>query len=474
MVFSSLTFLFFFLPITLFIYYVSPKKLKNIVLLIVSLFFYAWGEPIYIALMIFSACVDYFHGLLIHKYRLINRLKAKVVLISSLIVNIGILTFFKYADFLIDSVNVLVGTGMDPLHLSLPIGISFYTFQTMSYSIDIYRGQVLPQKNPISLALYVSLFPQLIAGPIVRYQTIAEELQRREWNPSQFSDGIKIFIIGLGKKVLLANNIGLLWNDIQNQSPTELSVLTAWLGIIAFSLQIYFDFSGYSDMAVGLGKMFGFNFPRNFHYPYISKSVTEFWRRWHISLGTWFRDYVYIPLGGSRKGKLLNFRNLFIVWGITGLWHGASWNFVLWGLYFGVLIAIEKAGWLNILKKMNPVFQHAYLLFVVLISWVLFVFEDFMEGLEYAKIMFGLSMNNLYDTQFLYYFYTHIVLLIILLIASTPALFAFRHTYISKQSKTVISIVDHVVIPTYYLLILLLSTSYLVDASYNPFLYFRF
>ena len=300
--------------------------------------------------------------------------------------------------------NALFNTGIEPLNLPLPIGISFYTFQTMSYSIDIYRGLVRPQKNPITLALYVTLFPQLIAGPIVRYETIVKELQHRTLNITQFSDGVRIFIIGLGKKVLIANTIGELWFEIQSQSISELTILTAWLGIIAFAFQIYFDFSGYSDMAVGLGKMFGFNFPRNFSYPYISKNVSEFWRRWHISLGSWFRDYVFIPLGGSKKGKFVTYRNLFIVWGITGLWHGASWNFVMWGLYFGIIIAIEKAGLLKILSKVHPFFQHMYLLVLILISWVLFVFDDFKMGLHYVKVMFGLETSILFDTQFLYYF----------------------------------------------------------------------
>ncbi|MFD1928001.1 MBOAT family O-acyltransferase [Sporosarcina siberiensis] len=474
MVFSSLTFIFFFLPFALLVYYISPKKMKNIVLLVVSLLFYAWGEPIYIFLMLFSATIDYFHGLLIFKYRISQKIKAKMALISSLIVNISILTFFKYADFLVDNLNNVLSMNIAPLDLPLPIGISFYTFQTMSYSIDVYRGHVKPQKNPITLALYVTLFPQLIAGPIVRYERIEKELQNRTWNAQQFSDGVRIFIIGLGKKVLIANTIGQLWFNIENQSINELTIFTAWLGIMAFAFQIFFDFSGYSDMAIGLGKMFGFNFPKNFNYPYISKSVTEFWRRWHISLGSWFRDYVYFPLGGSRKGKLITYRNLFIVWGITGLWHGASWNFILWGLYFGVIIAIEKAGLLKVLNKIHPFFQHFYLLFIVLISWVLFVFEDFSKGIQYAKVMFGISTNAFYDTQFFYYLYTNIILFLIAAIASTPVI-----KYVNLKVLTKLS--DHIRIPIqkfvplfFYIFILFLSTAYLVDDSFNPFLYFRF
>lgn len=469
-VFSSLVFLFFFLPITLFIYFISPRKLKNAVLLIVSLVFYAWGEPVYILLMVFSAFVDYFHGLFIHKYRQNHAWKAKLVLLSSLIINIGILTFFKYADFLVENVNALFGTELETLHLPLPIGLSFYTFQTMSYAIDIYRGRVLPQKNPIDLAMYVAFFPQLVAGPIVRYETIAKELHERKLSILQFAEGVKFFCIGLGKKVLLANNIGLLWSHIQNQDASELTVLTAWLGIIAFALQIYFDFSGYSDMAVGLGKMFGFNFPRNFHYPYLSKSVTEFWRRWHITLGTWFRDYVYIPLGGNRVGKFSYFRNVLVVWGLTGLWHGASWNFIFWGLYFALIISIEKAGWQKILSRLHPIFQHLYLLFLILISWVLFVFEDFASGLMYIKIMLGLSANELYDTQFLYYIYTNFILLFVCIIASTPVILSLRQRLKGRAATFVGTWIQ----PVLYMIIFFLSTAYLVDESYNPFLYFRF
>jgi alginate O-acetyltransferase complex protein AlgI len=395
--------------------------------------------------------------------------KAKLFLVSSLLVNIGLLSFFKYADFLIENINLLIGTEWEPLELPLPIGISFYTFQTMSYAIDVYRGRLLPQKNPISFAMYVSFFPQLIAGPIVRYEDMAEDLNQRRLNLSLFADGVKIFIIGLGKKVLLANNIGLLWNQIQSQNVNELTVMTAWLGIIAFAFQLYFDFSGYSDMAVGLGKMFGFHFPRNFHYPYISKSVTEFWRRWHMTLGSWFRDYVYFPMGGSKKGRFITYRNLLIVWGLTGLWHGASWNFVLWGLYFGIIIAIEKAGWLKIITKLHPIFQHGYLILCILIGWVLFVFEDYSVGLSYLKIMFGFSENSLWDSEFLYYFYTNFILLLIVAVGSTPVMEKVRYSFKCNQKVAI-----QLMLPVCYLIILCLSTAYLVDESYNPFLYFRF
>jgi len=461
MVFSSLVFLFVFLPITLSLYYISPRKMKNLLLLILSLIFYAWGEPIYIFLMIFSAVTDYFHGLLIAKYK--GKYLSKIFLLSSIIINIGVLSFFKYADFFIENINFLLGTDIELLNLPLPIGISFYTFQTMSYTIDVYRGKMQPQKNPIALAMYVCLFPQLIAGPIVRYESIEKELIHRHVSLQQFADGVRLFVIGLGKKVLLANNIGLLWNGIESRSFTELTVISSWLGIIAFALQIYFDFSGYSDMARGLGKMFGFNFPINFQYPYISRSISEFWRRWHMTLGGWFRDYVYFPLGGSRKGQKKLYRNLLIVWGLTGFWHGASWNFVVWGIYFGVLIALEKAGLSKILLRAHPVFQHLYFICFILIGWVLFVFEDLTQGLTYLSIMFGISGNQVLDQQTMYELYTNGVLFIIGIMGAMP----IGKLFINRKIVREIS-------PIIYFVILLLSTAFLVNESYNPFLYFRF
>ena len=420
MVFSSLFFLFFFLPTTLLLYFCGSRKMKNGILLIVSLIFYAWGEPVYIFLMIFSAIADYLHGLFIQKHRLTSLIKARIGLLSSIVINLSLLSFFKYADFLIENVNHFFEMNIDALNLPLPIGLSFYTFQTMSYAIDVYRGKVKAQRNPLTLALYVCLFPQLIAGPIVRYEIIERELKNRYVTLDQFSEGVKIFLIGLGKKVLLANNIGFLWSEIQQQSPAELSVLSAWMGIAAFGLQLYFDFSGYSDMAIGLGKMFGFSFPQNFDYPFVSRSITEFWRRWHMTLGTWFRDYVYIPLGGSRKGKYRLYLNLFIVWGLTGLWHGAAWNFVAWGLYFGVVIAIEKAGLLVLLEKTHPIFQHVYAFIIVMISWTLFVFEDLSMSLTYLKIMFGLSEQALVNERFMYDMYTNVVLFLLAFLGMVP------------------------------------------------------
>ena len=468
MVFSSIFFLFYFLPITLLIYYIVPRKFKNTVLFIASLIFYGWGEPIYITIMIFSTIVDYSHGILIEKYRY-NRQRAKLILLSSIVINLGLLCFFKYTDFFIQNINMLLNTNFSYLGLPLPIGISFYTFQTMSYTIDIYLDKSPVQKNIISFGTYVALFPQLIAGPIVQYNTIAHQLNNRKENISQFSQGIERFVVGLGKKVLLANNIGMLWDEIQRLPISDMTVFTAWLGIIAFSFQIYFDFSGYSDMAIGLGKIFGFDFLENFNYPYISQSITEFWRRWHISLGSWFRDYVYIPLGGNRVGLLKLFRNITIVWFLTGFWHGASWNFILWGIYFGVIIMLEKGFLLKVLSKVHPIIRHIYALFFILIGWVLFSFENIFRGLEYLKIMLGFERLPLYDQRFLYYFTSYGIVLILLILCSTPILKMVLDLLKKKSER-----LEGVVFQLSLLLIMIFSIAYLVDSTYNPFLYFRF
>ncbi len=473
MVFSSLTFLFIFLPITLLLYFISPRKIKNIVLLIGSLIFYAWGEPVYILLMIFSSVVDYTHGILIEKHR-DNDKKARLIVLSSAIINLSLLAFFKYSDFLIENINYLFNTSLATLNLPLPIGISFYTFQTMSYTIDVYRKEAPIQKSPIALATYVTLFPQLIAGPIVRYQTVADQINNRIETSDKFAEGVKRFVIGLGKKVLIANNIGMLWSEIQGINISDLTVLTAWLGIIAFSFQIYFDFSGYSDMAIGLGKMFGFDFLENFNYPYISQSISEFWRRWHMSLGTWFKDYVYIPLGGNRVSKIKVYRNLFIIWFITGLWHGASWNFVVWGLYFGVIIAIEKAGLLKLLENLWKPIRHIYVVFILSISWVFFVFDDISIGLSYLKIMFGFNNTGFFDTHFLYYLCNYIILLIISIICSTPYIKNKHSLLLESINEKHRLFYENIIITVICFGILFFSTAYLVDATYNPFLYFRF
>ncbi len=470
MVFSSLVFLFVFLPLTLLLYFSVPRRLRNTILLIVSLIFYAWGEPIYIILMLFSTVTDFVHGLLVERYRNQPK-KAKLVVLSSITINLGLLVFFKYSTFLLTNINLLFHTNFYIPQMSLPIGISFYTFQTMSYTIDVFRQEAKAKKNMIDLGAYVTMFPQLIAGPIVRYQTIANQLDHRVESEDLFAKGIWRFTIGLGKKVLLANNIGLLWNQIQLTEMSDLSILMAWLGLVAFGFQIYFDFSGYSDMAIGLGYLFGFELLENFNYPYISQSITEFWRRWHISLGSWFRDYVYIPLGGNRKGKKRMYLNLFIVWMLTGLWHGASWNFVLWGLYFGILIIIEKAFLLFWLSRAPRWMRHVYTIILLLIGWGLFAFEDFHQLINYFTVLFGLRNATWVNQETLYYLSQNIILFVLLTIASTPMIRLIGQKLFNSPYG---SVIKAFIVPMICLLILIASTAYLVDSSYNPFLYFRF
>lgn len=472
MVFSSLIFLFIFLPSVLLVYYICPKKFRNLVLFVSSLIFYAWGEPVYITIMIFSTFFDYINGLLIEKYRQNGQLKStKIVLINSIVINLAILFFFKYTDFFISNINLVFKTSIPMLNLALPIGISFYTFQTMSYTIDVYRGEVEAQKNIISFGAFVALFPQLVAGPIVRYKTIASQLDGRKESQEQFANGIHRFVIGLGKKVLLANNIGLVWEQISSLNIETLSVATAWIGAIAFSFQIYFDFSGYSDMAIGLGKMFGFDFLENFNYPYVSKSIAEFWRRWHISLGTWFKEYVYFPLGGNRYGKVKQIRNLLIVWGLTGFWHGASWNFVVWGLYFAVLLIFEKLFLLKYLNQLPKFISHIYTLTFVIFSWVIFAFDDFSKVVLYFKAMFGIN-NLLVDNTAIYLFYTNFILFVFLTISSTEFFKNIKNKMITKHFKNDFKIIA--LKNLLYVLIFLSSITFLVGDSYNPFLYFRF
>ena len=458
MVFSSITFLFYFLPLVILSYFLSPSKLKNLTLLIFSLIFYTFGEPKYIFIMIFSTIVDYIHALIIDKYR--NTLKAKIALISSIVINLSLLVFFKYSNFFISIINSIFSANLDSLNLTLPIGISFYTFQTMSYTIDVYKNEAKPQKNILNLATFITLFPQLVAGPIVRYVDIAKQLDTRNSDIDKIYNGVYRFIIGLSKKILLANNLGIIWSSIKISQYRELSILTSWLGIICFSLQIYFDFSGYSDMAIGLGKIFGFDFLENFNFPYISKSITEFWRRWHISLGLWFRDYVYIPLGGNKVSKLKWFRNIFIVWFLTGLWHGASFNFILWGLYFGFILILEKLFILNILNKLPDFFKHTYTLLLVIIGFVFFEIENLKDIFNYFNAMFNLN-NKFIDSTFIYYLTPNITLIIISIISSTPL---------------IKNILDKNIYIRFIFIILgfILSVSFLVDSSFNPFLYFRF
>lgn len=467
MLFSSISFIYYFLPIIFIFYFSVPYKYKNIVLLTGSLFFYFWGEPIYTLLLLFSTIVDYTHSLIIEKNR--RTKKAKLALISSIIINISMLCFFKYSDFFIENINLLFNTNIKLLNLTLPIGISFFTFQTMSYTIDVYREEAEIQKNPLGLATYVSLFPQLIAGPIVRYKTVAEEINNRKHSFDNFSYGIKRFVIGLSKKVLIANLLGEL-NVIAVNSNND-SVLFYWLAAVAFSLQIYFDFSGYSDMAIGLGRIFGFHFLENFNYPYISKSISEFWNRWHISLGTWFKDYVYIPLGGSHVSTLKRYRNIFIVWFLTGFWHGASWNFILWGLYFGVLIVLEKLCLKKILDKIPNLFRHIYVVFLIILSFVIFNNENTSDILTCFKGMFNLLNIPILNAESLYYLKSYGVIIIMSIIGATPLLKnVLKIASKDKKMSNVINVLE----PLCYVSLMIIVTGYLVDSSFNPFLYFRF
>jgi len=464
MIFSSIIFIFTFLPIVLAIYYISPKKFRNFILLIASLVFYAWGEPIYIFLMIFTTIFNYLMALWIN----IRKGKGKrTLLIITIIVNLLILGYFKYCGFLIEIINNIFHVSIKYTQLALPIGISFYTFQTLSYVVDVYLKKVKVQKNIIDFSTYVTMFPQLVAGPIVKYSDIQRQLKNREESFDNFGIGVEKFIIGLGKKVLLANNIGMLWNTIQAQNLESISVLTAWLGAIAYTMQIYFDFSGYSDMAVGLGRMFGFKFIRNFKYPYISKSVTEFWRRWHISLSSWFKEYVYIPLGGNRAGELKQCRNLLIVWTLTGLWHGASYNFVAWGLYYGIFLIFEKFIFERVLKKLPVLVKKLYTMVIVIVGWVLFAAPTLSWAVKYIKILFFVGKNKFIDGNFKYYFNNNFILLIILILASTPFLKNIFNSIKKSRGGYAISIIIQCTL-------FILAIAYLLNASYNPFLYFRF
>lgn len=468
MVFSSLLFIFLFMPLTILLYYISPKPWRNLILLIASLIFYAWGEPVYIGIMIFSTVFDYANGILIDKYRE-RKGAARAIIIGSIVINLGILCFFKYYGFFVDNINGLFNLNIQRMNLPLPVGISFYTFQTMSYTIDVYLGNVPVQKNIINFGTFVTMFPQLVAGPIVKYGDIQKQLDNRRESLGMFGEGVEVFISGLAKKVLLANNIGILWSQIKAMPMQELSVVSAWIGIIAFTFQIYFDFSGYSDMAIGLGKMFGFDLMKNFDYPYTSKSVTEFWRRWHISLGSWFREYVYIPLGGNRCKISKQLRNLFVVWFLTGFWHGANWNFILWGLYYGTILTIEKFLLKDWLKKIPGLFTHLYTMVIVIIGWVFFECESITQGMKFIKVMFGLGGNAFVDRAGVYYIYTNMLLFVVLIICSTPIL----KKAISRIRERM-KIAGSMIVPVMYFILIFLSTAYLVNESYNPFLYFRF
>ena len=471
MVFSSMVFLFLFFPAVLLLYYIVPRKLRNGVLFIFSLLFYAWGEPIYVLLMIASTVVAYITGLLADRTKE-GRKKwvPKVSLLVAIFWNMGLLLFFKYTNFFIGVTNDIFSLKIEKLGLVMPIGISFYSFQTLSYVIDVYRGDVKAQKNYLYLGTYVALFPQLIAGPIVRYKDVAQQMEQRKETLGNFAAGVKRFAIGMGKKVLLANSIGELFSIISETPQSKMSVTAAWMGIIAYTFQIYFDFSGYSDMAIGLGKMFGFDFLENFNYPYISDSITEFWRRWHMSLSSWFRDYVYIPLGGNRKGKLRQCINIMIVWFLTGFWHGANWNFMIWGVYFGVILLCEKLFLLKGLKKAPKFIGHIYALILIVIGWGIFAFEDFGKLSQNFKNMFGISGIDFINHQTLSWLAAYAVTFAVLIVTSTKK----KKKIGGAVQKAAPAVYSCVLQPLMVGAILILSTAYLAGNSFNPFLYFRF
>ncbi len=460
MVFSNIFFIFRFLPVVLLLYYILPYKYKNITITIFSLIFYSWGEVKYFPIMLASTIVDFTCGQVIEKNPNKDKTR-KMALAFSMVFNLGMLLFFKYTDFFLININAAFGTSIDLLNITLPLGISFYTFQTMSYTIDVYKGKVKAEKNIINFSAFVTMFPQLIAGPIVKYTDINEKLNNNKDRITieGINEGIKLFIFGLGKKVLIANNVGALWTDIEALGFNNISTPLAWLGIIAYALQIYFDFSGYSLMAIGLGKMLGFDFPQNFNLPYISKSITEFWRRWHMTLGGWFREYVYIPLGGNRKGLKRQIINMFVVWFLTGFWHGADWNFILWGIYYFILLAIEKAFLLAFLEK-HKVFARVYTILAFLVGWALFYITDLAMLQTFIARMFiptdGISV--------VYYFSSYIISIVIGILLSTTLPIKFYEKY--KDNNIIMGVL--------LVAIFLLSIAYLVDSTYNPFIYFRF
>lgn len=479
MVFSSLIFLLLFFTASILLYYVVPFKLKNAVILLSGILFYAWGEPIYVVVMLLSTMIDYCAGLVMNRFEG-RKIPRRICLIVSIVMNLGLLGVFKYSGFIAENINLLAGRelidighmnffGLDFLPMNLlPIGISFFTFQSMSYTIDLYLGKIKVQKNPITFAAFVTLYPQIVAGPIVRYDDIAAELGSRRIDLDLIYDGIVRFITGLGKKVLLANGIGQIWETASACAPDELSVLTAWLGIIGYTLQIYFDFSGYSDMAIGLGKMMGFHFPENFNYPYLSKSISEFWRRWHMTLGAWFRSYVYIPLGGNRKGMARTVFNLAVTWLLTGIWHGASWNFILWGVLYGVMIILEKLFLGKLLEKIPAAIGWLYTMLLVVLGWVLFASADLSSAFGYIGAMFGGS-GVLCDDAALYLLLNYGILLVVGIFAATDA----WKILIERLSARLPSLVGYAT-PVLKIGVLLLCIAYLSDAGYNPFLYFNF
>ena len=470
MVFSSLIFLFAYLPLTLAVYYIVPRKGRNLVLFVVSLLFYGWGEPVYILLMLASITVAYVGGFFIEKYRHSAPKKCKVAMIVSLALNLSFLLFFKYFNFAMETLSLLPflsGVAKPIEGLTLPIGISFYTFQIISYTIDLYRRETEVQKNYIAFGTYVTLFPQLIAGPIVRYRDVDDQLISRRENVADVAAGVRRFCAGLAKKVLLGDAAAAAFAYFSETAGFENTVLGAWMTVICYTLHIYFDFSGYSDMAIGLGKMFGFHFVENFNYPYISKSITEFWRRWHITLSTWFREYVYIPLGGNRKGRARQYLNLAAVWLLTGLWHGASWNFVLWGVYFLVILVIEKAFLLKVLQKIPRVFSHLYAILLIGIGWIIFAFPNLSEGWVIFSGMFGAGTVGFATPVVLYEALRYLPLLLVCIVGATPLP---KKLFDKVKDKPVVTYAT----PVLCALVLVLCTAYLVDSTFSPFLYYIF
>ncbi|MBP5754742.1 MAG: MBOAT family protein [Clostridia bacterium] len=470
MVFSSLVFIFAFLAALLALYFAVPKKFRMIVLFVLSLIFYGWGEPVFIIVMAVSIASAYGFGFLIAKYRETDTKKAKLFLAISLGVNLAFLLFFKYTNFFISNLSLIPGlSSLKPISwLKLPIGISFYTFQIMSYSIDVYRGDAALQRRFIPFGTYVTLFPQLIAGPIVRYKDIDEQLEHREENVDKFASGARRFVCGLAKKILLADAMAEIVKNADVSLSLHATTLAAWMLVIAYTFQIYFDFSGYSDMAIGLGRMFGFEFLENFNYPYVSRSITEFWRRWHISLSTWFKEYVYIPLGGNRKGKLIQFRNIAIVWLLTGFWHGASWNFLIWGVYFGILLIIEKVFLLKALEKLPAAFSRIYALFFIAIGWLIFYHTDLSAGVNCLGAMFGIGVERFASSTDLYDLLRYLPVLAICGVASTPVpkrLFERMHEKYAAFRWAV---------PALMLAVLCVAAAYIVSSTFSPFLYFIF
>ncbi len=468
MVFSSLEFMFLYFPVVLLLYFVTPLKWRNVTLFVTSLIFYGWGEPLYVFLMLATITVDYFFGWMVGKYRESNRKRARAYMVAAIVINLAILGFFKYANLVVDTITALTGVTLTHIDVPLPVGISFYTFQALSYVIDVYRMDANAQRNYTAFGTYVTLFPQLIAGPIVRYKDVDDQLRSRTHSAELFASGVRTLAAGMGKKVLLANAAGEIWARI-SEAP-ETTVAAAWLGIIMYTFQIYFDFSGYSDMAIGLGKMMGFSFRENFYYPYMANSVTDFWRRWHISLSTWFREYVYIPLGGNRRGRGRQIFNLLAVWFLTGLWHGASWNFVAWGLYYFVLLMLEKTFLLKLLDKLPKFVAHVYTLITVVFGWLLFVFTDFSAGMRYLATMFGFGRaTGFIDAGGVFDWTSSLILLVILVIASTPYPRKWLYRLWEKYDAPVRAVTAVLCLAVFFI-----ALAYLVNSSYNPFLYYRF